>query len=66
MIVSCDKRKIWNKHPIAGPTPASDAYIGSPFIVNRRYAERFSDEWVVLSAKYGFVAGRVALLEACW
>ena len=29
--------------------------MGSPFKVNREYAERFAERWVVLSAKYGFI-----------
>ncbi|WP_211589764.1 DUF6884 domain-containing protein [Microbispora sp. H11081] len=55
VIVPCGKAKIWDKNPHAGPTAARDAYIGAPFIVNRRYAERFGDRWVILSAKYGFL-----------
>ncbi|GGK19295.1 hypothetical protein GCM10008955_10900 [Deinococcus malanensis] len=35
---------------------ADEAYTGTPFIVNREYARRIGDEWVVLSAKYGFIA----------
>jgi hypothetical protein len=56
VIVPCGSAKIWDKHPAAGPTPARNAYIGAPFKVNREYAERFSDRWVILSAKYGFLA----------
>src|SRR5260370_25206660 len=55
VIVPCGSAKIWDRHPEAGPTPARDAYVGSPFKVNREYAERFADSWVVLSAKYGFL-----------
>lgn len=55
VIVPCGKRKIWDKHPDQGPTRADDAYIGTPFTLNRTYAERFGDRWVVLSAKYGRV-----------
>jgi hypothetical protein len=54
-VVSCGKRKIWDINPHAGPTAARDAYQGSPFKVNREYAEICSDRWVVLSAKYGFI-----------
>jgi hypothetical protein len=32
-----------------------DAYIGTYFSLNRQYAERFADHWVILSAKYGFI-----------
>jgi Family of unknown function (DUF6884) len=55
IIVPCGRAKIWTKHPDLGPTRARDAYIGTPFKVNREYAERFADEWFVLSAKYGFL-----------
>jgi hypothetical protein len=55
VIVPCGLLKIWDKFPEAGPTAAADAYIGPPFKVNRRYAERAGGDWVVLSAKYGFL-----------
>jgi hypothetical protein len=55
VIVPCGKAKIWAKHPQAGPAVAGDAYVGAPFSVNRRYAERMDGDWVVLSAKYGFL-----------
>ncbi len=55
VIVPCGRSKIWDKHPTAGPTPAKDAYTGTPFKLNRRYAETFGDAWVILSAKYGFI-----------
>ncbi|AMA72416.1 MULTISPECIES: DUF6884 domain-containing protein [Aneurinibacillus] len=54
-IVPCGARKIWDKYPDAGPTRADEAYI-SPFgKACRRYAARFFDRWVILSAKYGFL-----------
>ena len=55
VVVPCGKSKIWNKNPRAGPTKAENAYTGPPFKVNREYAETFSDKWVILSAKYGFM-----------
>lgn len=55
VIVPCGLSKIWDKNPNAGPTLAKDAYKGSPFKVNRQYAERFGTEWIILSAKYGFI-----------
>lgn len=55
VIVPCGLAKVWSKSPEAGPTAASQAYDGGPFKVNRRYAERFADRWVILSAKYGFI-----------
>ena len=56
VVVPCGKAKIWDKHPDAGPTIAREVYVGAPFKVNRGYAERFGDRWVILSAKYGFLA----------
>jgi len=61
VVVPCGQQKIWQKKPEAGPTAAQDAYTGTPFIVNRRYAERFGDRWVILSAKYGLIAPDVML-----
>lgn len=41
---------------MSGPTLAKDAYTGSPFKVNRRYAEQKGTNWIILSAKYGFIS----------
>lgn len=56
VIVPCGSSKIWDKLPSAGPTVAKQAYTGSPFKLNRRYAECFGVRWVILSAKYGFIS----------
>jgi hypothetical protein len=55
IIVPCGQGKIWDQYPHYGPVPARDAYTGAPFKVNRAFAERFADDWMILSAKYGFV-----------
>lgn len=55
VIIPCGKGKIWKKNPNQGSTHARDAYIGSPFKVNKEYAEHFADYWVILSAEYGFI-----------
>ncbi len=39
VIVPCGQRKIWDKHPDEGVTPARNAHIGGPFKVNSEYAE---------------------------
>ncbi len=52
----CGQGKIWDKYPKLGAVAARDAYTEAPFKVNREYAERFGDRWVILSAKYGFVS----------
>jgi len=55
IVVSCGKKKVWNLKPSAGPTAAREAYIDGLFRVNKEYAERFADRWLILSAKYGFI-----------
>lgn len=55
VIVPCGRSKIWSKNPHLGPIPARDAYTGAPFKVNREFAEKMSDRWIILSAKYGFI-----------
>jgi len=54
-IISCGKRKIWDKSPNIGQTLAKDAYISNYFKLCKKYAEKFSDKWFILSAKYGFI-----------
>lgn len=56
IIVPCGQGKIWDKQPGLGSAPAKIAYTGASFKVNRTYAEHFSDYWLILSAKYGFVS----------
>lgn len=55
-IVPCGKRRISDKKPDNGPTPAQDVYIG-PFAKKcREYALKFHpSSWCILSAKYGFL-----------
>jgi hypothetical protein len=55
VIVPCGQLKIWKKNPKHGPEKAKKAYTGAPFKVNRAFAEKFSDKWMILSAKYGFI-----------
>lgn len=55
VIVPCGSAKVWDGKPATGPVAARDVYTGPPFVVNRQYAERFGDDWVILSAKYGFI-----------
>lgn len=56
-IVPCGKAKVWDRRPALGPTLAREVYVGSFASGARRYAERFYPAvWVILSAKYGFLA----------
>jgi hypothetical protein len=55
VIVPCGLEKLWDRQPLAGPTPAKDVYLGNLFAANRAFAERFGHRWVILSAKYGLI-----------
>ena len=63
VIIPCGQRKKWDVDPNAGPVPARDAYIGVPFRIHRKYAERFADRWLILSAKYGLISPDFVILE---
>ena len=55
LIVPCGQTKLWDRTPHAGSTAARDAYTGPPFGINKAFAERFGEAWVILSARYGFI-----------
>jgi len=55
VVVPSGRRKIWDMKENARPTKAKNVYTGPPFKENREYAETFSDKWVILSPKYGFI-----------
>jgi hypothetical protein len=55
VIIPYGAGKVWDNSPNNGPCLAKDAYTGSPFKVNRKYAEKFAERWVILSAKYGYI-----------
>ncbi|WP_188454637.1 DUF6884 domain-containing protein [Virgibacillus oceani] len=54
-VIPCGIKKIWDKQPELGPVPAGEAYIGTFHRLCQNYAEMFTDQWVVLSAKHGFL-----------
>lgn len=54
-IIPCGKKKIWDKKPEQGATKAKHTYIGTFHTLCRNYATEFTDQWVVLSAKHGFL-----------
>jgi Family of unknown function (DUF6884) len=52
VIIPCGKAK----RRTGWPWPAREAYVGSPFKVNRGYAEAVAPgRWLILSAKYGLL-----------
>lgn len=56
IVVPCGAAKIWDRVPNSLITKAEEVYTSAYFKVNRRYARLFGDRWVILSAKYGFIA----------
>lgn len=55
-IVPCGSKKIWDKNPNAGPTPAKDVYIGPLAKKCKEYARKFyPSPWCIMFAKYGFL-----------
>ncbi|HFT5899554.1 TPA: DUF6884 domain-containing protein [Bacillus cereus] len=62
-IIPCGKKKIWDKHSDYGPMEAKDVYI-SPFgKACEAYATMFFENWVILSAKHGFLRPNDIVLE---
>ncbi|TPV42343.1 DUF6884 domain-containing protein [Bacillus dicomae] len=62
-IIPCGKKKIWDKYPNYGPMEAKDVYI-SPFgKACQAYAAMFFENWVILSAKHGFLRPNDIVLE---
>ena len=55
VVVPCGRGKVWDKHPELRDVKATEAYIGPPFKLNKAFAEKFADRWLILSAKYGFI-----------
>jgi hypothetical protein len=56
VIIPCGKSKIWAKNQHVGPVKAKDAYISNYFKLCRLYAERFSNNWLIFSGKYGVIS----------
>jgi hypothetical protein len=54
-IVPCGTAKIWDKEPQAGPTQAQFVYTGVFATACQKYAKAFFKDWVILSAKQGFL-----------
>ena len=57
VIVGCGKSKIWDNdedHGV-GPQRAEDAYTSHCSKLKRQLAEREGCDWMILSAKYGFI-----------
>ena len=54
-IIPCGRKKIWDVDSTKGPTEAKDAYIGVLHRLCEQYAVMFCDQWVVISAKHGYL-----------
>ena len=54
-IISCSSKKIWDKNPELDSVKAQNAYISPFFKKCKAYADKFYEDWIILSAKYGFL-----------
>ncbi|MCT2534265.1 hypothetical protein NC661_09950 [Aquibacillus koreensis] len=54
-IIPCGKKKIWDLDNSRGAVKAKDAYVGTFHYLCEQYATMFFHEWVILSAKHGFL-----------
>lgn len=55
VIVPCGRSKVWDKHPELKAVKASETYISVLFRINKAFAEKFADKWMILYAKHGFI-----------
>ncbi|PFC83083.1 DUF6884 domain-containing protein [Bacillus cereus] len=62
-IIPCGKKKIWDKHSDYGPMEAKDVYISPLGKACQAYATMFFENWVILSAKHGFLRPSDIVLE---
>ncbi|WP_342439136.1 DUF6884 domain-containing protein [Paenibacillus sp. FSL L8-0436] len=54
-IIPCGAAKIWDKQPNQGATEAQYVYTGVFAVTCQKYARTYFDNWVILSAKHGFL-----------
>jgi hypothetical protein len=54
-VIPCSKEKIWDIDAQRGAVRADQAYRSAFHKLSRLYAEKHADDWVILSAKYGFL-----------
>ncbi|WP_063860195.1 DUF6884 domain-containing protein [Paenibacillus sp. Soil724D2] len=54
-IIPCGSAKIWDKETNQGPTQAQFVYTGVFAVACQNYAKAFFEDWMILSAKHGFL-----------
>ncbi|WP_353856345.1 DUF6884 domain-containing protein [Bacillus sp. Bos-x628] len=54
-IIPCGAKKIWDVKPDAGSQPAHLVYLSPLHQRTKCYAQTFFSEWLILSAKHGFL-----------
>lgn len=54
-IIPCGSKKIWDSQPEAGETEAMRVYKSAFHRACQSYARTFFTDWVILSAKHGFL-----------
>jgi len=54
-IIPCGNKKIWSIEPSRREVEAKEAYIGTFHRLCKSYADHFFDDYLILSAKHGFL-----------
>lgn len=54
-IIPCGAKKIWDVDPEAGSQPANHVYLSPLHQRTKSYAQTFFSDWLILSAKHGFL-----------
>ncbi|MFS0655815.1 DUF6884 domain-containing protein [Bacillus sp. 179-C3.3 HS] len=54
-IIPCGAKKIWDVNPEAGSQPADLVYLSPLHQRTKIYAQTFFSDWLILSAKHGFL-----------
>ncbi|MCY7533214.1 DUF6884 domain-containing protein [Bacillus altitudinis] len=54
-IIPCGAKKIWDVNPEAGSQPADLVYLSPLHQRTKIYAQTFFSDWMILSAKHGFL-----------
>lgn len=62
-IIPCSKAKIWDAFPDIGGVLAENAYTNPFHQLARSYVNLFAKDWVIFSAKYGFLSPQEIIPE---
>ncbi|MBD3860813.1 hypothetical protein IEE86_13855 [Bacillus sp. 28A-2] len=62
-IIPCGAKKIWDVNPGAGSQPANLVYLSPLHQRTKSYAKTFFSDWLILSAKHGFLKAEEIIHE---